>query len=68
MKAIDAALSALEEARVQLEQALRVAQYDPQELDRIEERLFALRAAGRKYNAPVNDSGQRHFRPALNAA
>ena len=55
VKAIDAALSALEEARVQLEQALRVAQYDPQELDRIEERLFALRAAGRKYNAPVNE-------------
>ena len=55
VKAIDAALTALEEARLQLEQALQVAEYDPQELERIEERLFALRAAGRKYNAPVDE-------------
>ena len=55
IKAIDAALTALEEARLQLEQALQVADYDPQELEKIEERLFALRAAGRKYNAPVDD-------------
>ncbi len=45
VKAIDAALTALDEARVHLEQALRVADYDPLELERIEERLFALRAA-----------------------
>jgi len=54
VKALDAALNALEEARVHLEQALRVAQYDPGELERIEERLFALRAAGRKYNVAVD--------------
>jgi len=54
VKAIDAALTALDEARIHLEQALRVADYDTGELDRIEERLFALRAAGRKYNAPVD--------------
>jgi DNA repair protein RecN (Recombination protein N) len=54
-KAIDAALTALDEARVQLERALQLADYDPQELEKIEERLFALRAAGRKYNAPVDD-------------
>jgi DNA repair protein RecN (Recombination protein N) len=54
VKAIDAALTALEEARLQLEQALQLADYDPQELEKIEERLFALRAAGRKYNAPVD--------------
>src|SRR5690349_8981337 len=53
-KAIDAALTALDEARLQLEHALRLADYEPQELERIEERLFALRAAGRKYNAPVD--------------
>jgi len=53
-KAIDAALTALDEARLQLEQALQLADYDPQELENIEERLFALRAAGRKYNAPVD--------------
>jgi DNA repair protein RecN (Recombination protein N) len=54
VKAIDAALTSLEEARAQLEQALQVADFDPQELERIEERLFALRAAGRKYNVPVD--------------
>lgn len=54
VRAIDAALVALEEARGHLEAALRVADYDPKELERIEERLFALRAAGRKYNVPVD--------------
>jgi DNA repair protein RecN (Recombination protein N) len=54
VKAIDAALTALDEARTHLELALRAAEYDPQELERIEERLFALRAAGRKYNVPVD--------------
>ena len=38
-----------------LEAALRAADYDPPELERIEERLFALRAAGRKYNVPVDE-------------
>jgi DNA repair protein RecN (Recombination protein N) len=55
VKAIDAALTALDEARVHLETALRVADFDPQELERIEERLFALRAAARKYNVPVDN-------------
>src|ERR1700733_10311116 len=55
VEAIDAALTSLEEARAQLEQALQVAEFDPQELERIEERLFALRAAGRKYNVPVDE-------------
>jgi DNA repair protein RecN (Recombination protein N) len=55
VKAIDAALTALEEARAQLEQALQIADFDPQELERIEERLFALRGAERKYNVPVDE-------------
>ncbi len=55
VNAIDTALNALDEARTRLEHALRVAEYDPRELDRIEERLFALRAAARKYNAPVDE-------------
>lgn len=55
VKALDAALNALDEARGHLEQALRTADFDPQELERIEERLFALRAAGRKYNSPVDN-------------
>ena len=55
VKAFDAALNSLEEARAHLEQALRLADFDPHELERIEERLFALRAAGRKYNTPVDN-------------
>jgi DNA repair protein RecN (Recombination protein N) len=63
VKAIDAALTAMDEAGTHLEAALRAANYDPQELERIEERLFALRAAGRKYNVPVDNLaalGQRY--------
>src|ERR1700761_7398184 len=47
VRAIDAALTALDDARTHLEHALRVADYDPHELERIEERLFAVRAASR---------------------
>jgi DNA repair protein RecN (Recombination protein N) len=54
-QALDAALSALDEARLQVEHALRTADHEPGELERIEERLFALRAAARKYHAPVDD-------------
>jgi DNA repair protein RecN (Recombination protein N) len=55
VKAVDVAINALEEARQHLEHALRIADYDPHELERIEERLFALRAAARKYNVPVDE-------------
>src|SRR3954454_12021200 len=54
VKAIDAALNALEEADQHLNAALIAADFDPAELDRIEERLFALRAASRKYSTPVD--------------
>ncbi len=54
LKALDVALSAIEEARGHLDAALRIADHDPNELERIEERLFALRAAARKYNVPVD--------------
>src|SRR6476646_10043962 len=55
VKALDTALTALDETRAQLETALRAADFDPAELERIEERLFALRAAARKYNVPVDE-------------
>jgi DNA repair protein RecN (Recombination protein N) len=55
VKAFDVALTAIDEARTDLERALAAADHDPAELERIEERLFALRAAGRKYNVPVDD-------------
>ncbi|MEZ5820539.1 MAG: DNA repair protein RecN [Xanthobacteraceae bacterium] len=54
VKAIDVAINALEEADQHLNAALRAADFDPAELERIEERLFALRAAARKYSTPVD--------------
>jgi DNA repair protein RecN (Recombination protein N) len=54
VKAIDAAINALEEADQHLNAALVAADFDPAELERIEERLFALRAASRKYATPVD--------------
>src|SRR5262245_41892137 len=54
VKAIDAAINALEEADQHLNAALAATDFDPAELERIEERLFALRAASRKYSTPVD--------------
>ena len=54
IKALDRALGALDEASGALEAAMRVAAFDPKELERAEERLFALRAAARKHNVPVD--------------
>jgi DNA repair protein RecN (Recombination protein N) len=54
VKAIDAAINALEEADQHLTAALIAADFDPNELERIEERLFALRAASRKHSTPVD--------------
>ncbi|HMN51988.1 MAG TPA: DNA repair protein RecN, partial [Xanthobacteraceae bacterium] len=54
-KALETALNSIEEARLGLEAAMRLADYDPQELERNEERLFALRAAGRKYGSAVDN-------------
>jgi DNA repair protein RecN (Recombination protein N) len=53
-RAMDSALTLLDEARDHLERALRQAEFDPGEQERNEERLFALRAASRKYNTPVD--------------
>ena len=54
VRAIDTAINALEEADQHLGAALAAADFDPAELERIEERLFALRAASRKYSTPVD--------------
>jgi DNA repair protein RecN (Recombination protein N) len=54
VRAIDIAINALEEADQHLSAALTAADFDPAELERIEERLFALRAASRKYSTPVD--------------
>ncbi|MDX7952250.1 DNA repair protein RecN [Lichenihabitans sp. Uapishka_5] len=49
IKALDAVLLALDGAAAALEQALRDADFDPRELEQVEERLFGLRAAARKF-------------------
>ena len=55
VKALDSAIDALETAAQTLDQALRDARHDPRELEQVEERLFALRAASRKYAVPADD-------------
>lgn len=50
---LDAALDQLSNAQMEVEAALRKTEYDPKELERVEERLFALRGAARKYSVPV---------------
>jgi DNA repair protein RecN (Recombination protein N) len=51
--ALGAALDEIEKARAGLGEARRAADFDPKELERTEERLFALRAAARKFGVPV---------------
>ena len=53
--ALDAALVALDEARGVLDSAVAETEFDPRELERVEERLFALRAASRKYDVAADD-------------
>ena len=52
---IDGALNQLSDAQMAIEAALRKTEFDPHELERVEERLFALRGASRKYNVPVSE-------------
>lgn len=55
VKALDSALIAIDEARAALEDAIRTSEFDPRELEQTEERLFALRAAARKFNVPADE-------------
>lgn len=62
MGRLDAALAALQrtlseatEAQAQLESVREALEFDPKKLDKIEERLFALRAAARKHSVAVVD-------------
>ncbi|MEX6504792.1 DNA repair protein RecN [Jiella sp. M17.18] len=52
---LDTALDALSDAQMSLSNALRSLEFDPRALEETEERLFALRAAGRKFNVAVDD-------------
>ena len=51
--ALDEAMEALEIATQAVESALAACDFDPRELERCEERLFALRGMARKYATPV---------------
>ncbi|HYR66622.1 MAG TPA: DNA repair protein RecN, partial [Reyranella sp.] len=53
LAALDRALSEATEAQAQLEAARDALEFDPARLDKLEERLFALRAAARKHNVTV---------------
>jgi DNA repair protein RecN (Recombination protein N) len=55
VQALDAALTALDAARGEIEDAIRASEFDPAELERAEERLFALRGASRKFGVPADD-------------
>jgi len=54
-KALDSALQALGEAQDRIQDAARSLDFDPRELERVEERLFALRGAARKYSVAVEN-------------
>ncbi|WP_298986310.1 DNA repair protein RecN [uncultured Roseibium sp.] len=55
VRSLSEALDQLEETRGGLESALRETEFDPRELESVEERLFALRAASRKYSVTVEE-------------
>ncbi len=55
LAALERALSEATEAHAQLETARDALEFDPNRLEKLEERLFALRAAARKHNVAVAD-------------
>ncbi len=52
--ALDRTLNEAADTRDELERASRALEFDPARLERSETRLFALRAAARKHNVPVD--------------
>lgn len=65
---LDTALNSLYAAQNSLETAFHDTHFDPQELESSEERLFALRAAARKYNVAVENLPDLAVRMADNLA
>jgi DNA repair protein RecN (Recombination protein N) len=60
MAAVERAEEALAEAETLLSRLAQEADADPRELERAEERLFALRAAARKHGVPVAELAALH--------
>lgn len=65
VRSLDEALVALDEAQSAVDAAMRATEFDPQALEKSEERLFALRAASRKFSVPVDDLAM--LRDTMNA-
>lgn len=55
LAALDKAAEQAEEASFLLEKIGQEAEFNPEKLEQVEERLFTLKAAGRKYNLPVEE-------------
>jgi DNA repair protein RecN (Recombination protein N) len=68
VRALDAVLVACEEAQEALTEALRQAEFDPRDLENVEERLFALRAAARKFDVLPDDLAALRERFAADVA
>ena len=69
LEALDRAVIEASEAEDRLDRAAEALAFDPDELDRIETRLFDLRAAARKQGCQVDDLPEkmREMRSALDA-
>ncbi|MCJ2177126.1 DNA repair protein RecN [Novosphingobium album (ex Hu et al. 2023)] len=69
LAALDRAVIEASEAEDKLERAAEALAFDPSELDRIETRLFDLRAAARKHGCQVDDlpAKMHEMRAALDA-
>jgi DNA repair protein RecN (Recombination protein N) len=59
---LDRLLSEMSEAQSAIAEAKRSFAFDPSELEQSEERLFALRAAARKYKSTVDQLAEVHAR------
>jgi DNA repair protein RecN (Recombination protein N) len=55
--ALGRALNELGEAHQGVERCLEALSFDPAEMERVEERLFAIRALARKHGVPADDLG-----------
>jgi DNA repair protein RecN (Recombination protein N) len=68
LRSLSDALDALEDARAGFEVAVREADFDPKALEQTEERLFALRAAARKFSVQPDDLADLARRMAADLA
>lgn len=55
IESLDQAMLNLDAAQSAVDTAMRATEFDPKRLEQAEERLFALRAAARKYSVPVSE-------------